>query len=102
MLIITDLRIQKCGPCACDYLEIQNGSPSGDGVPGERLSGDLHGNLRYYSFSESMQVLFVPDGRVTEWYKGFRAFYYEVDYTALASGKLKRVLRILLVRAGHV
>ena len=85
-LVIEYTYIQSCGSsCTCDYLVIQNGAISGDNVEGGRICGSYSGKRKYYSFSESLTVLFVSDRSSSKSYRGFRATYSQVNYTA--SGK---------------
>ena len=85
-LVIEYTYIQSCGSsCTCDYLVIQSGAISGDNVEGGRICGYYSGKINYLSFSESLTVLFVCDSSSSKSYRGFRATYKHVNYTA--SGK---------------
>ena len=70
------------GPPAClyDYLEVQGGSISGDGAPNGRMCGRLAGSVTYYSFHESLTVLFVSDYVVRR--HGFKATYTQLSFDA--------------------
>jgi len=83
-LVIEAMRIQSCGvSCTCDFLEIQNGSFA-DGTRSRRTCGFLLGSVTYYSYSDSLKVMFVSDGSVGG--PGFRATYTQFNYT-VSNGK---------------
>ena len=82
VLVIEFMYIKGCGACSCDYLEIESGLSS-DGVSTGRKCGYMSERLAYYSFRESLKVLFVSNGN-NRWYRGFRATYTQVNH----SGKL--------------
>ena len=86
VLIIEDMYIKQCGSsCTCDYLEIQNGLAS-DGVSSERRCGSL--TVTYHSILENLKVKFVSDSSsVNYWYRGFKATYTRVNFTAMSTGK---------------
>ena len=85
MLIIEDMYIPSCGQtCSCDYLQVQNGFSS-DGYNGKRRCGSQ--NVRHYSMSESLTVLFVSDGSYSKDYRGFKATYIQPNHTALIPGE---------------
>ena len=81
------MRLGKCrrwGSYLCDYLEIQDGSSSANGTQCDRIS-HLSGSVTYYSFHESLKVLFVSGDGVQDRYSnisGFKATYTQVNYTA--------------------
>ena len=82
-LVIDFMSIVVCGAaCTCDYLEIQTGF-SADGAPSGRICGSLIGSVTYYSYLESLKVLFVSDNNIRLWRFGFRASYTQLNYTAL-------------------
>ena len=88
VLVIEYMHIEQCGAsCACDYLEIQNGLPS-DGDARARRCGYYGSSppLAYFSYHESLKVLFVSDGYYRG-YPGFKATYTQVNHTALIPGK---------------
>ena len=68
-----------------DYLEVQNGSFSSDGVPVGRMCGILMGSVTLYSFHETLKVLFVSFRWGFLGY-GFRATYTQLNDTG-SSGK---------------
>ena len=78
VLDIEYMHIENCGGCSCDYLEIENGWYS-DGNSAGRKCGTMNG-LAYFSFRESLKVLFVSNGD-RSWYSGFRATYTQVNHT---------------------
>ena len=86
-LVIEDMDIEECSSWfvdTCDYLEIQDGSFSVDGMQSGRI-GRLIGSVTYYSFHESLKVLFVSDN--SKYHdagtKGrFKATYTQITYTA--------------------
>ena len=79
VLDIEYLDIEDCGACSCNYLEIEYGLSS-DGVSAGRKCGHMSHRLAYYSFRESLKVLFVSNG-TNRWYSGFRATYTQVNHT---------------------
>ena len=79
VLVIEFMYIEGCRACSCDYLEIESGLSS-DGVSAGRKCGYMSERLAYYSFRESLKVLFVSNGN-TRWYRGFRATYTQVNHT---------------------
>lgn len=87
-LVITDMYLEWGGNhCPCDYLRIQNGFLYDSGVPYEPLCGRLTGNLTltFYSFRETLTVLFVTDGSVT--YRGFNATYIQLHFAGIPYSK---------------
>ena len=92
LLFIEDIHIANCGSsCACDYLEIQNGSSS-DGISNRR-------RCRYYtdrgivynSVKDFLRVTFVSDSGTYLGYRGFKATYIKVKYNATNTGKLLKI-----------
>jgi len=80
-LVIGEMFIEMCGTsCKCDYLEIQEGSISGYGDPNGKMCGWLIGSVTYYSFRESLTVLFVSDHSVA--LDGFKATYTQLNFSA--------------------
>ena len=85
-LVIEDMSINWYGTnCPWDYLQIQNGSLSGDGVPYGRMCGRVIRNVTLFSFRENLNVLFVTDPSVT--YRGFKATYSQVNFTNITDSK---------------
>ena len=87
-LVITDMYLEWGGNhCPYDYLRIQNGFLYDSGVPYEPLCGRLTGNLTltFYSFRETLTVLFVTDGSVT--YRGFNATYIQLHFAGIPYSK---------------
>ena len=81
-LIIEPFNIQQCGSfgvCACDYLQVQNGFTA-DGATNRRICG-VESSITYFSFGDSLTVLFVSDGSRSKQYDGFRASYSQVNST---------------------
>lgn len=64
--------------CPWDYLQIQNGSLYDSGVPYERICGRFIGNLTFFSFRESLMLLFVSDSIIA--LRGFKATYTQLDF----------------------
>ena len=92
MLVIENLYIRDCGSsCACDYLEIQNGSSS-DGISGRRRCRNYknHG-IVYYSTKGVLRVTFVSDSVSYSGYRGFKATYIKVKYNATTIGELLEI-----------
>jgi len=81
VLDIEYMSIEYCEACSCDYLQIQHGLSS-DGVSSGRKCGYIYGRLAYFSFRESLKVLFVSNGN-NRWYSGFRATYTQVNFTGV-------------------
>ena len=82
VLVIDDFMIEWCWPlCACDYLEIENGSSS-DGALSGRKCGYRHVGLAYYSENNVLKVKFVSDGNVNRWHRGFKATFTQVTVTS--------------------
>jgi len=79
------MRIEYCGSCLCDYLEIEHGLSS-DGISTGRKCG--YNPVVYYSFGEILTVLFVSNGENNNWLQGFRATYTKVSYTGVILGTL--------------
>ena len=71
VLYIEYMDIERCGACLCEYLEIEGGL-SWDGVSDGKRCGYMR-RLAYFSFRETLKVLFVSDGKVR--YRGFRATF---------------------------
>ena len=92
MLIIKDIYIRRCGAsCTCDYLEIQNGSSS-DGISGGRRCGySQDRGIVYISTKDVLRVTFVSDSGNYGRYRGFKATYIKVKYTATTTGKLLEI-----------
>ena len=82
-LVIEDMNIEYHPTCGYDYLEVQGSSISGDGAPSGRMCRRLMGSVTYYSFRESLKVLFVSDGSVR--YRGFKATYTQLSFSAFTS-----------------
>ena len=88
VLVIKDISIRNCGSsCACDYLQIQNGSSS-DGISGRRrCRSSKDRGIVYHSTKDVLRVTFVSDS-FTDWgYRGFKATYIKVKYNAVIAGK---------------
>ena len=89
VLVIEDIHFRDCrsSSCACNYLEIQNGSSS-DGISGRRrCRSDKDRGIVYFSAKDVLRVMFVSD-RTTYWvYRGFKATYIKVKYNATTTGK---------------
>ena len=90
MLVIEDIHMTNCGSsCACDYLEIQNGSSS-DGISGRRRCRYYADRgIVYHSVKDVLTVTFVSDTGTYRGYRGFKATYIKVKYNATNTGKLK-------------
>lgn len=76
-LVIDYMNIDWCGTsCSCDYLEIQNGSIPG-GAPSGRMCRYLMGSATFFSFKESLKLLFASNyyGRSN----GFKLTYTQVN-----------------------
>ena len=73
------MKIEWCGTsCRCDYLEIKNGSISG-GSPSGRMCGYLMGSATFFSFTESLKLLFASDGHWRT--SGFKSTYTQVNFS---------------------
>ena len=93
VLVIEDIHIRDCrSSCTCDYLEIQNGSSS-DGISGRRRCRFYRDRgIVYYSAKDVLRVTFVSDSSTTNWvYRGFKATYIKVKYSATTTGKLLEI-----------
>ena len=92
VLVIEDLNIRSCGSsCACDYLEIQNGS-STDGISGRRRCRYYKDRgIVYHSAKDVLRVTFVSDSGTYRGYRGFRAIYMKAKYNATTTGKLLEI-----------
>ena len=92
MLFIEDIHIADCGSsCACDYLEIQNGSSS-DGILGRRRCRHYKDRrIVYHSVKDVLRVTFVSDSGTDGHYRGFKATYIKVKYNATNTGKLLKI-----------
>ena len=77
VLYIEYMDIQQC---SCDHLEIEGGL-SWDGFSAGRKCGFMR-CLAYYSFRESLKLLFVSNGD-KRWYRGFRETYTRVNHTGM-------------------
>ena len=53
--------------------------------PMNLMCGRLTGNVTFYSFRESLTVLFVTDGSVT--YRGFNAAYIQLHFAGIPYSK---------------
>ena len=73
------MSIDLCGTsCWCDYLEIQNGSIP-IGAPSGRMCGYLMGSATFFSFKESLKLLFASN-----YYRrstGFKSTYTQVSFS---------------------
>ena len=88
VLVIEDIHMTNCGSsCACDYLEIQNGSSS-DGFSDRRRCGDEDRGIVYHSVKDVLRVTFVSDSGPRWGLRGFKATYIKVKYNATNTGKL--------------
>ena len=92
VLIIENISIRWCSPsCTCDYLEIQNGSPS-DGISGRRRCNRWKDSgIVYHSAKDVLGVTFVSDSGPHWGYRGFRVTYIKVKYSATTTGKLLEI-----------
>ena len=78
-LVIDNMKIDWCGTsCQCDYLEIQNGSIPG-GSPSGHMCGYLMGNATFFSFKESLKLLFASNGYWRT--SGFKSTYTQVNFS---------------------
>ena len=73
------MSIDSCGTsCWCDYLEIQNGFIP-IGAPSGRMCGYLMGSATFFSFKESLKLLFASN-----YYRrstGFKSTYTQVSFS---------------------
>ena len=91
VLVIKDIYIRNCGSsCTCDYLEIQNGSSS-DGISGRRRCKYKDRGIVYHSATDILSVTFVSDSGTYGQYRGFKATYIKVKYSATTTGKLLEI-----------
>ena len=72
------MNIESRRTCRRDYIEVQGGSISGDGAPSGRMCRRLMGSVTYYSFRESLTVLFVSND--FRRYRGFKATYTQLSF----------------------
>ena len=92
LLFIEDIYAVGCSSsCACDYLEIQNGSSS-DGISGRpRCRYYTDRGIVYHSVKDVLRVTFVSDNGTYRRYRGFKATYIKVKYNATNTGKLLKI-----------
>ena len=83
-LVIHFMDIPWCKACSCDNIEIQNGSLA-DGTPSGRICGYLLADVTYYSYLESLKLLFVTDRSIVG-SRLFSAKYTQIDYN-VSNGK---------------
>ena len=88
VLAIRDINIRNCGSsCTCDYLKIENGSSS-DGISGRRRCRNYQDRgIVYHSTKDVLWVTFVSDSRPSWGYRGFKATFIKVKYSAVTAGK---------------
>ena len=92
MLFIEDIHIAECdSSCACDYLEIQNGSSSDGILGGRRCRHYKDRGIVYHSVKDVLRVTFVSVSGTYRWYSGFKATYIKVKYNATNTGKLLKI-----------
>ena len=85
-LVIEDLFIEWYATvCPWDYLQIQNGSLSGDGVPYGQMCGRFVRNVTLFSFRETLTMLFVTDSSGN--YRGFKVTYSQVNFANITDSK---------------